>query len=99
VDLAGLWHREVTLVGAYAYGIEDPGRRTGRRPFEGPGRRTFDIAFDVVRSAKLGRLVTATYPLERYEEAIAHAGSAGRRGAVKIAFDLRPRARHAKVSA
>ena len=37
----------------------------------------------------LGRLVTATYPLRRYEDAIAHAASAGARGAVKIAFDLR----------
>ena len=29
------------------------------------------------------------YPLERYEEAIGHAGAAGRRGAVKVVFDLR----------
>ena len=38
----------------------------------------------------LGRLVSATYPLARYKEAIEHAADAGRRGAVKIAFDLRP---------
>ena len=38
-------------------------------------------------SAGLGRLVSATYPLDRYAEAIEHAGDAGRRGAVKIAFD------------
>jgi threonine dehydrogenase-like Zn-dependent dehydrogenase len=81
VDLAGLWHREVALVGAYAYGIEE--QRTGG------SRRTFDLAFDLVAAAGLGRLVSATYPLERFEEAIAHAGAAGRRGAVKIAFDLR----------
>ena len=37
----------------------------------------------------LERLVSATYPLARYEDAIAHAAEAGRRGAVKIAFDLR----------
>ena len=81
VDLAGLWHREVALVGAYAYGVEAlPGE---------PPRRTFDIAFEVVRARSLGRLVSATYPLDRYEDAIAHAGAAGRRGAVKIAFDLR----------
>jgi threonine dehydrogenase-like Zn-dependent dehydrogenase len=80
-DLAGLWHREVALVGAYAYGIEQS---------VGSGsRRTFDLAFDLVRSAGLGQLVSATYPLERFEEAIAHAGAAGRRGAVKIAFDMR----------
>jgi hypothetical protein len=33
--------------------------------------------------------VSATYPLDRYAEAIEHAAQAGRRGAVKVAFDLR----------
>ena len=45
---------------------------------------------EVVVAARTGRLVSALYPLERFEEAIAHAGTAGRRGAVKVAFDLRP---------
>jgi threonine dehydrogenase-like Zn-dependent dehydrogenase len=52
-------------------------------------RADFDTAIDLVRSRDLGRLVSATYPLRRYEDAIAHAASAGSRGAVKIAFDLR----------
>jgi threonine dehydrogenase-like Zn-dependent dehydrogenase len=80
VDLAPLWQREVRLRGAYAYGIE-------ARP-EGD-RSTFDLAFELVASAKLERLVSASYPLDRYEEAVAHAASAGRRGSVKIVFDLR----------
>jgi threonine dehydrogenase-like Zn-dependent dehydrogenase len=84
VDLAPLWHRELTLVGAYAYGVESPAG------VDEPGR-TFELAIDVVARAGLGCLVTATYPLERYQEAIAHAGAAGRRGAVKVAFDLRTR--------
>jgi hypothetical protein len=42
-----------------------------------------------VAAADLGRLVSATYPLSRYEDAIAHAAHAGARGAVRIAFDLR----------
>lgn len=46
-------------------------------------------AFDVVRDKSLGRLVSATYPLDRWKDAIRHAAEAGRRGAVKIAFDLR----------
>lgn len=82
VDLAPLWHRELTLVGAYAYGTE-------RTAGSDQPRRTFEIAFEVVARAGLGSLVSATYPIERYEEAIAHAGAAGRRGAVKVAFDLR----------
>jgi threonine dehydrogenase-like Zn-dependent dehydrogenase len=80
VDLAPLWQREVQLRGAYAYGVED--RPEGRRS-------TFDLALELVREAKLERLVTARYPLELYEDAVAHAAAAGRRGAVKIVFDLR----------
>ena len=52
-------------------------------------RADFDRAIELVQRLDLGRLVTATYPLRRYEDAIAHAASAGARGAVKIAFDLR----------
>ncbi len=83
VDLAPLWHRELTLVGAYAYGSE-----ASPAP-DSPDRRSFELAIDLVGTAGLGRLVSALYPLERYEEALAHAGAAGRRGAVKVAFDLR----------
>ncbi len=81
VDLAPLWQREVRLLGAYAYGTEP--LATGERVC------TFDLAFEVVAAHGLGRLVSATYPIERFEEAIEHAGAAGRRGAVKVAFDLR----------
>jgi threonine dehydrogenase-like Zn-dependent dehydrogenase len=59
---------------------------TGAYAYE---RADFDTAIDLVRTRDLGRLVSATYPLRRYEDAIAHAAAAGARGAVKIAFDLR----------
>ncbi|MEY2422517.1 MAG: hypothetical protein QOI95_2584 [Acidimicrobiaceae bacterium] len=49
----------------------------------------FDEAVELVREKRLGRLVSATYPLARYRDAIDHAANAGSRGAVKIAFDLR----------
>ena len=51
--------------------------------------QTFPAAFELVETAGLERLVSALYPLDRYREAIDHAANAGRRGAVKIAFDLR----------
>jgi threonine dehydrogenase-like Zn-dependent dehydrogenase len=82
IDLAPLWHRELTVVGAYAYGSESI------PPGAGP-RRSFELAIDLVAAAGLGSLVSAAYPLERYEEAIGHAGAAGRRGATKVVFDLR----------
>ena len=82
VDLAPLWHREVRLAGAYAYGTESiAGPQAGEVA-------TFDLAFDVVAAQQTGQLVSATYPLARFEEAVAHAGAAGRRGATKIAFDI-----------
>lgn len=85
VDLTPLWQREVQLVGAYAYGAEPRAAGDGHPG----GRRTFDVALELVADAGLHRLVSALYPLERYVEAIEHAATAGRRGAVKVAFDLR----------
>jgi threonine dehydrogenase-like Zn-dependent dehydrogenase len=79
VDLTPLWQKQVRLQGAYAYGVE-PGLG---------GRRTFAIATDLVATHDLGRLLSATYPLDRFADAIDHAAHAGRRGAVKVAFDLR----------
>ncbi|MGZ4710424.1 MAG: zinc-dependent alcohol dehydrogenase [Acidimicrobiales bacterium] len=84
VDLTGLWQREITLAGAYAYGTEVVVANGSTRR-----ARTFDLAFELVESADLGRLVSATYPLARFTDAVAHAAAAGSRGAVKIAFDLR----------
>lgn len=81
VDLTGLWHRETTLVGAYTYGTES-------MP-DGTRRSTFDLAIATARTCRLDRLVSATYRLESYADALAHAANAGRRGSVKIAFDLR----------
>ena len=49
----------------------------------------FEAALGLVSEADLGRLVSATYPLDRYTDAVEHAANAGRRNAVKIAFDLR----------
>ena len=72
VDLTGLWHREVSITGRYAYTHAE-----------------FEQAFAVVRDAGLGRLVSSTYTLDDFTSALQHAAEAGRRGAVKIAFDLR----------
>ncbi len=85
VDLTPLWQREIRLTGAYAYGTE----RLDRDGTPVDERRTFDLAFELVAEAGLGRLVGATYALDRYRDALAHAADAGRRGTVKVAFDLR----------
>jgi threonine dehydrogenase-like Zn-dependent dehydrogenase len=79
VDFTPLWQREVSVTGSYTYGPE---------PTAG-GRHSFDLAFELAESAGLDRLLSATFPLDRHTEAIAHAAAAGRRGAVKVAFDMR----------
>lgn len=81
LDLTGLWHRETELKGAYTYGTET-------MP-DGSTARTFDLAVDTADHFQAERLLSATYPLDEHVDAIAHAAAAGRRGAVKIAFDLR----------
>ena len=78
-DLTPLWQREVLFTGSYTYGPE---------PSMG-GRHSFDLAFELAEAARLERLLSATYTLDRPAEAIEHAAAAGRRGAIKIAFDMR----------
>jgi threonine dehydrogenase-like Zn-dependent dehydrogenase len=81
LDLTGLWHRETELVGAYTYGTEhlDDGTVT----------TTFALAIDTAAAIGAHRLLSATYRLEDHVQALRHAAEAGRRGGVKIAFDLR----------
>jgi threonine dehydrogenase-like Zn-dependent dehydrogenase len=79
LDLTPLWQREIAVVGSYTYGPE---------PAAG-GRHSFDLALELAASSRLERLLSATYPLDRFTEAIEHAAAAGRRGAIKVAFDLR----------
>jgi len=81
LDLTPLWHRETELRGCYTYGTETLD--------DGSTARTFDLAIELAQTTGAERLVSATYPLERHVDALAHAAEAGRRGAVKIAFDLR----------
>jgi threonine dehydrogenase-like Zn-dependent dehydrogenase len=81
LELTPLWHRELQLIGAYTYGTE-------RLP-DGKTTSTFDLAFELVKAAKLEELVSACYSLDDYQEALKHAANAGVRGAFKIVFDLR----------
>jgi threonine dehydrogenase-like Zn-dependent dehydrogenase len=80
IDLAPAWHRELSLRGAYGYGTEPAASASG------DPERTFVLALDVARKIRPGRLVSDAYPLDDYDQAIAHAAAAGSRGAVKIAF-------------
>lgn len=51
------------------------------------GAGAFEDALVLAQDNSIGDLVGATYPLDRWREAIDHALSAGRLGTVKVAFD------------
>ncbi len=83
IDLVGMPGKvAVDLTGLWHREVAIRGCYAYRRP-------DFDTAIDVIRRLDLGRLVSATYPLAQFHDAIDHAANAGRRGAVKIAFDMR----------
>ena len=84
MDLSPLWHKEVRLQGAYTYGWEQ---------VNGNRVHSFDLATKLVSTARLGRLVSARYPLDRHEEALVHAMEAGRRNSIKIVFTPQPKRR------
>ena len=79
VDWAPIWQRELTVMGAYAYGSE-PKRK---------GQSTFALALAAAPELHLETLTGPLFGLGEYRDAIAYAMSAGRLGAVKVAFDLR----------
>jgi threonine dehydrogenase-like Zn-dependent dehydrogenase len=79
VDWAPIWQRELTVMGAYAYGTEPKLK----------GKATFDAAFEAAPELHLQNLTGPLFGLGEYRDAIAYAMSAGRLGAVKVAFDLR----------
>jgi len=49
----------------------------------------FEVAMSLAAGAPLDGLLGVTYPLDRWREALDHAGQAGRLGTVKVAFDMR----------
>jgi threonine dehydrogenase-like Zn-dependent dehydrogenase len=79
VDWAPIWQRELTVMGAYAYGAE-PKKK---------GKRTFQLALEAAPELHLETLTGPLFGLGEYKDAIAYAMSAGKLGAVKVAFDLR----------
>jgi threonine dehydrogenase-like Zn-dependent dehydrogenase len=80
LDLTALWHKEVSLAGAYAYGVED---------YEGERVKSFDLALRIAPQIKLETLVGPRFRLREYRDAVAAARAAGHNGHVKVVFDHR----------
>jgi threonine dehydrogenase-like Zn-dependent dehydrogenase len=80
LDLTALWHKEIELAGAYAYGIHE---------YRGEKVKSFELAMRIAPEIKLATLVGPRFGLRQYREAISTARSSGVNGHVKVAFDLR----------
>ena len=82
-DLTPLWHQQVNLIGAYAYGLE----RTLNEEV-----KTFDLAIRLMNDpelrGRLSALVSHEFPIRRYKDALVTAGRAGRLGGAKVAFSF-----------
>ncbi len=80
LDLTALWHKEIGLAGAYAYGVHE---------YRGEKVKSFELAMRIAPEIKLDKLVGPSFGLRQYREAIATARSSGANGHVKVVFDLR----------
>lgn len=80
LDLTALWHKEISLTGAYAYGVER---------YRGEDVSSFDLAMRLAPEIALETMVGPRFRLEEYREAIAAARGSGRAGHVKVVFDHR----------
>ncbi|GIX06426.1 MAG: alcohol dehydrogenase [Candidatus Poribacteria bacterium] len=80
VDWTHIWHKELELVGAYAYSEET---------VEGARWRTFSLAMELIgKHPQWAELVTHRFPLERYSEAIQTAARVGKSRAIKVVFQI-----------
>jgi threonine dehydrogenase-like Zn-dependent dehydrogenase len=80
LDLTALWYKEVSLAGAYAYGVEE---------YRGERVQSFELALRIAPEIGLETLVGPRFGLRQYREAIAAARESGRNGHIKVVFDHR----------
>jgi threonine dehydrogenase-like Zn-dependent dehydrogenase len=84
VDTTPLWFNEVTLLGGYGRQIENTAK--------GPARHTYGLALDLIASGKLQTegLLTHTFVLADYRQALRTAASRARCPVLKVAFRYEP---------
>jgi threonine dehydrogenase-like Zn-dependent dehydrogenase len=82
VDLTRLWHRQLRMTGVMVYGPVEHAGET---------RDIFDAALDLIRGDDLGRfnLLTHTFELEEYRDAIRVALGKDAHDAIKVGFRVR----------
>lgn len=77
-----LYFKEARLVGSNAFGIEE---------VEGKRQHAMAHYFDLVESGRVdvSRMLTHTFPLEKWRDAFGAVADQGTSGALKVAFDFR----------
>ena len=80
LDLTALWYKEVSMTGAYAYGVEE---------YRGDRVQSFELALRIAPEIRLETLVGPRFRLRQYREAVATARASGRNGHIKVVFDHR----------
>jgi threonine dehydrogenase-like Zn-dependent dehydrogenase len=77
-----LYFKEIRLVGSNAFGVEDVG---------GTRQHAMRHYLDLVERGMVdvSRMLTHTYPLEKWRDAFAAVSDQGSSGAIKVAFDFR----------
>jgi threonine dehydrogenase-like Zn-dependent dehydrogenase len=83
LDLTALWYKEVSMTGAYAYGVEE---------YQGERVKCFELALRIASEIGLETLVGPRFKLRQYREAVATARASGRNGHIKVVFDHREEA-------
>lgn len=85
IDLAPLWSQELTLLGTYAYGIENTPKNLGKKSFE----LALDILSDESNAFYLNHFTRHQFSLFNYRDAIKNAIATGKSRSVKTLFDFR----------
>lgn len=83
IDWTAVWKNELTILGSYVY---------GRESFRGQPMHTFDATLKLLERGEgpdVRALVTHSFPLERYADAIEANIERGRYRSVKTVFDMR----------
>ena len=85
IDLAPFWAQELTLIGTYAYGIENSPA--------GQGKRSFELALELLSQKNIQdnliKLTQNQFPLNKYRDAISSAIATGKSRSIKTVFDFR----------
>lgn len=91
IDWTPVWLNELTIRGAFAYGIEE---------WQGEEISTMALAMRLMAEKKvdLGRLVTHRFKLDDYREALTTVTSKGNSGVIKAVFDFTESGREAATN-